>query len=106
MRGHGQSSPSQDFSFESLVRDAAKVIQRVVNGSEKVVEVFLIGHSLGAAVLAALPGQLKELGNIKFSGLVMVDIIEGKLSCFQFPNNASFVFRDGDKIFKQNADNH
>lgn len=80
MRGHGKSSPSKDFKFDSLVSDAAKVIRRVINGSEEeMIEVFLVGHSLGAAVLAALPDQFKESNNnIKFNGLVMVDIIEGK----------------------------
>ena len=78
MRGHGKSSLSTDFRFDSLVNDAAEVIKRTIEASsERLIEIFLIGHSLGAAVLAALPDELKECDNIKFSGLVMVDIIEG-----------------------------
>lgn len=105
MRGHGKSSPSNDFSFESLVSDAAKVIQKIVGGSEEIIEVFLIGHSLGAAVLAALPDQLKGSNKIKFSGLVMVDIIEGNAS-FDFKISNFIFLRNCDQLFKQNVDNY
>lgn len=79
MRGHGKSSFTNDFEIGSLVNDAAEVLKKVVTGSDGIIEVFLIGHSLGAAVLAALPNVLWNMNNIKFSGLVMVDIIEGNL---------------------------
>ena len=61
------------------MNDAAEVLKKVVTGSDGLIDVFLIGHSLGAAVLAALPNELRDTNNIKFSGLVMVDIIEGNL---------------------------
>lgn len=80
MRGHGQSTQSADFGFESLCKDAEKVLESLLalahDQSEKI-DVFLIGHSLGASVLAALPNIFKS-PLINFSGLVMIDIIEGK----------------------------
>ena len=91
MRGHGRSSSSNDFNFVSLVDDVVEVIKKVVKGSEKMIEVFLVGHSLGAAVLAALPDQFKETKNIKFSGLVMVDIIEGN-KLFEIDCNVSIFY--------------
>lgn len=79
MRGHGQSTiDCKDFSLETLINDAKKVLEAVLTDKEENSEVFLIGHSLGAAILAALPHKFSK---IKFSGLVMVDIIEGNLNC-------------------------
>lgn len=77
MRGHGQSSKSTDFSFESLLKDAEKVLESLLpaGGNDKI-DVFLVGHSLGAAILAALPHKFINL-RVKYSGLVMIDIIEG-----------------------------
>lgn len=77
MRGHGRSSKSTDFSIESLLKDTEKVLESLlpVGGNENI-DVFLIGHSLGAAILAALPHHFINL-MVKYSGLVMIDIIEG-----------------------------
>ena len=77
MRGHGQSSSSSDFRFESLLADAGKVLESLlVDGQKNKIDVFLVGHSLGASISAALP---KNFTNplVNFSGLVMIDIIEG-----------------------------
>ena len=78
MRGHGQSDQSNDFGFDSLLKDVGKVIESLFSDdrNEKI-DVFLIGHSLGASILAALPYNFKN-SLIKFSGLIMIDIIEGK----------------------------
>lgn len=78
MRGHGKSSSSKEYNLSSLVNDASEVLKKVLaDTEEKVIEIFLVGHSLGAAVLAALPDKFKESNGVIFSGLVMIDIIEG-----------------------------
>lgn len=78
MRGHGQSAQSIDFGFETLLKDAGKVLESLlVDDQRDTIDVFLIGHSLGASVLAALPNNFNN-PLINFSGLVMIDIIEGK----------------------------
>lgn len=80
MRGHGKSSStneSVDFSLDTLVNDAGKVLRAVLGHVNENIEVFLIGHSLGASVLAALPHKV-DIPKVKYSGLVMIDIIEGK----------------------------
>lgn len=78
MRGHGQSDQSTDFGLDSLLKDVGKVIKSLLSDdrNEKI-NVFLIGHSLGASILAALPNNFNN-PLIKFSGLIMIDIIEGK----------------------------
>lgn len=78
MRGHGTSASSGDLAFDDLVADTGKVLEALIGDQPDSVEVFLIGHSLGASILAALPQNLNfKNEKIKFSGLVMVDIIEG-----------------------------
>lgn len=78
MRGHGQSTRScSDYSFKSLVTDSLKILEMMVIHRTTVTEIFLVGHSLGASVLAALPTDKCSNLNIKYSGLVMIDIIEG-----------------------------
>lgn len=77
MRGHGQSSQSTDFEFESLLKDTGKVLESLLTEDMKdKIDVFLIGHSLGASILAALPNHFNN-PLINFSALVMIDIIEG-----------------------------
>lgn len=58
MRGHGQSSPTDDYDIKRLVNDSKIVLETVALGTDSV-ETFLIGHSLGAAVFSALPETLK-----------------------------------------------
>lgn len=78
MRGHGKSTlECPDFCLETLTKDAESVLEAVLDGCTNEIEVFLIGHSLGASILAALPHKSLLPKNLKFSGLVMVDIIEG-----------------------------
>ncbi len=78
MRGHGKSTiDCPDYSLETLIKDAESVLGAVLDGCTNDIEVFLIGHSLGASILAALPDKSLLPKNVKFSGLVMIDIIEG-----------------------------
>ena len=58
MRGHGKSSLTDDYDIKRLVNDSKKVLETVAQGTDSV-EIFLIGHSLGAAVFSALPETLK-----------------------------------------------
>lgn len=77
VRGHGKSSKSTNFSIQKLISDSISVLKSVIYDNKSVIEVYLIGHSLGAAVMAALPNHFSS-ENVKFSGLFMIDIIEGK----------------------------
>lgn len=76
MRGHGKSSESSSYQYTELITDTQKVLEALVVDRSEPIEVFLVGHSLGASVLAALPEHFK-IPKLKFSGLVMIDIIEG-----------------------------
>lgn len=58
MRGHGQSSPADDYDINRLINDCKRVLEVVALGEDRI-ETFLIGHSLGAAVLSAVPEIFK-----------------------------------------------
>lgn len=79
MRAHGQSSKCLDFDIKNLVSDALMVLNSIACNHEAIIDVFLIGHSLGAAVLSQLRdiAELDEKNKFNFAGLVMIDIIEG-----------------------------
>lgn len=61
MRGHGQSDKASSFNLEDLVEDVQLVIPAVLKqfsvDSNAAIDTFLIGHSLGAAVLASFANK-------------------------------------------------
>lgn len=77
------SSSTTNFSFEYLVDDTEKVLEALIKDSSDSFEVFLVGHSLGASIIAALPNKFKN-DKINLSGLVMIDIIEGSSTIIEY----------------------
>ena len=73
MRGHGDSLPQIDYSLESLVLDARELLEEALVRTN-FQSVFLLGHSLGGAVLAKLARSFPNADFIK--GLVLLDIVE------------------------------
>lgn len=83
MRGHGASKEANgntaaiEMSLDSLVSDVNAVLHAILAQTTKKLDFFLIGHSLGASVLAAFAAKHhSSLQRCQLHGLVMVDIIE------------------------------
>lgn len=62
------------MSMAALLDDVTEVIGAVVAETPKPLDFFLVGHSLGAAVLAAFAAKNAE--KFQLHGLVLIDIIE------------------------------
>lgn len=74
LRGHGNSSPTTDFSMDTLVQDFHFIFGRLVaTHSLANNTVYLVGHSLGGAILAQ---YTKVYPDVRFKGLVLLDIVE------------------------------
>jgi protein phosphatase methylesterase 1 len=72
-RGHGASFTEDDgdLSLETLTADFVDIFNQVKLNAK---QVFLIGHSLGGAVV--VNGMLKGLGSA-VKGIVVLDVVEG-----------------------------
>lgn len=77
MRGHGGSSTKIpfDYSLESLTKDFEFIIDRFHNTHQPTNSIYLVGHSLGGAVLTNYI-LLNPEAVYKVKGLVMIDIVE------------------------------
>ncbi|KAK6465131.1 carboxyl methyl esterase [Scheffersomyces coipomensis] len=75
LRGHGYSSPSNDFSIDSLVDDLHSVLTEFVNKHNlQSNSLYIVGHSLGGAVMAKFLSQERKDLNVR--GEVILDIVE------------------------------
>jgi len=74
LRGHGGSSSTSNFSMEILVEDFHFIFNRLVSKYSLLKNtIYLVGHSLGGAVLARYS---KTYPDSRFRGLVLLDIVE------------------------------
>lgn len=71
-RGHGESVATSDFSLDTLVQDVSFVLEQFSSKHQQT-SIFLLGHSLGGAVLAKY-STLYPSDILK--GLILLDIVE------------------------------
>lgn len=77
-RGHGATRVTEDpddYSANAFVRDAVFVIQEMLDRLGHKNPIFLIGHSLGGAILTEVSYELTRVGTA-INGLVLLDIVE------------------------------
>ncbi|CUM67257.1 uncharacterized protein PRCAT00004950001 [Priceomyces carsonii] len=74
-RSHGSSSKADDYSLSSLTKDFKFIIDKFTATYNPKNTIYLIGHSLGGAVLTNyLVENPDQCHNVK--GLIMLDIVE------------------------------
>ena len=78
IRGHGSSSDATDYSLEVLIDDFQLILNTFSLKHGVKNSVFLVGHSLGGAIVSGYAKRLTEHGNIKLNikGICMLDIVE------------------------------
>lgn len=97
-RGHGDSSKTQvDFSLQSFSNDFSFVIQQFCTRHNIEAPIFLIGHSLGGAILTNYIMNFDH-SHLRIQGLAMIDIVEetalrALLSITRFINRRPKSFR-------------
>lgn len=75
-RGHGDSSKTPaDFSLQSFSNDFSFILQQFCSRHNIEGSVFLIGHSLGGAILTNYVMNFDH-SHLKIQGLAMIDIVE------------------------------
>jgi len=75
MRGHGESSASDDFSAETLASDVIRVWEHKYGESSP--QTVLLGHSLGGSIAIKAANLGKERGLTSLTGLIVIDVVEG-----------------------------
>lgn len=74
MRGHGDSLLASDFSLATLTDDFAFLLDTLLREHGPKNSLYLVGHSLGGAVLTNY--LMRESANHNIRGLAMIDIVE------------------------------
>ncbi|ETW82639.1 Esterase/lipase/thioesterase [Heterobasidion irregulare TC 32-1] len=80
-RRHGKTMPSdgssdEDLSIDILVTDLVNLLQIVFPDPSKAPSFFLVGHSMGGAVIVRACPRLLA-GNYKVGGVAVLDVVEG-----------------------------
>ncbi|KAK6454603.1 carboxyl methyl esterase [Scheffersomyces xylosifermentans] len=77
-RGHGGSSPTKDFSMDTLVEDLKFILEEFSSRHDVSTNpIYLVGHSLGGAVVSCfLKRYQDEVKYVHIKGSVVLDIVE------------------------------
>lgn len=72
LRGHGGSSPTEDFSMKTFVKDLQFIFEEFITKYKIQSPIYFLGHSLGGSIIAQFLNQHKP----KVQGLILLDIVE------------------------------
>jgi protein phosphatase methylesterase 1 len=78
LRGHGMSSDATDYSLEVLIDDFQLILNTFSSKYNVKNSIFLVGHSLGGAIVSGYAKRLNERCRIelRIKGICMLDIVE------------------------------
>lgn len=75
LRGHDEISQDTDYSLQAFVDDFAFVLNRFISTHDISSSIYLIGHSLGGAILSKFV-QSNDVNSFNIKGIAMLDIVE------------------------------